>query len=848
MSKLNKPSSSSNEEVIDLCLDEESASTTNKPSSSSNEDGIDLQASYKRRKRRNRRKRKKSASKKSEEDVIEISSDDEGTALQPGLDPLTQAARKIKQQMLNDATKQRKQPFGVIDSVESGGVIGGRGNEENEDNGGTPQKRPALPFSSARSPLRTAHGTGTARGTARGTAHGTGTARGTARGTAHGTAPPPSTSHLVPASASLAAINAITAFTPRPLPSDDACDVMDITNLENIITRINGIRAVDVDIALDILKESLGTWEWNRLEPADPSLHHPFHDYARQALCIYIYEVAMNINPANANYFLEILFKCKNPASRASAGAEGYGYIDGSRDADGIATIQGAKAVYNALESVVPSGIDYRNTFGIKGSGMNRSNFCSTKCVSRTNADGTITETEHCCEWCVRFSRRGCYILLVLVEFICGTLGVPFILDVAGGKSGCKEAIKIFRLCLERLPQDIQDLVFINPTGCHLSYTNQFLGWRPTNRMTAPSQRAMVTRGAAAKCRGFEMAMTQFDIEYRAGDLLQAMYDDPNAAFINPDSEAGNAAATMCAGDQGRANYANLVEEAGDDGARAEMARRGRIGYDDLVEERGEEGASAEMARRGRMAGYGGQYDDLVEERGDDGARAEMSRRGRMSGYGGAARAQSNADLGLTLAATQDQLILHCSRCHATGHIQYKFGNRDGSGHCILVKEICNNIAEIGGEQCNTQMSLDSSNTRRRTVTRDALRHKKRRGTLETYRAEITSGRTPCVFKATETNTTTGADLPVQPELFYNFSSVTKWYGKGVAKAREPLEREFDAKGLGTTVGGNGGARNAKYWANATRARLDTAVVEIGNFIRGKHAGKTVKVRAHFDD
>ena len=95
-----------------------------------------------------------------------------------------------------------------------------------------------------------------------------------------------------------------------------------------------------------MMASSLGTWKWNRLvEPADPSLNHQYHHYARKALCIYTYEVDKGINHVKAKYFSEILFKCKNPASRASVSIEGYGFIDGSRNDDGIATIQGAKAI-----------------------------------------------------------------------------------------------------------------------------------------------------------------------------------------------------------------------------------------------------------------------------------------------------------------------------------------------------------------------------------------------------------------------------------------------------------------------------------------------------------------------
>ena len=100
---------------------------------------------------------------------------------------------------------------------------------------------------------------------------------------------------------------------------------MDNTNLDNdnIIERINGGCVGDVDLALDMMASSLGTWEWNRLvEPADPSLNHQYHHYARKALCIYTYEVDKGINHVKAKYFLEILFKCKNPASRASASIE----------------------------------------------------------------------------------------------------------------------------------------------------------------------------------------------------------------------------------------------------------------------------------------------------------------------------------------------------------------------------------------------------------------------------------------------------------------------------------------------------------------------------------------------
>ena len=118
-------------------------------------------------------------------------------------------------------------------------------------------------------------------------------------------------------------------------------------------------------------------------------------------------------------------------------------------------------------------------------------------------------------------------------------------------------------------------------------------------------------------------------------------------------------------------------------------------------------------------------------------------------------------------------------------------------------------------------MELDGSNAVRRTVTRDALRHHKRLGTLELYRVEITSGRTPFVFKATETNTETGPRL--DQVLFKNFSSIIKQYGKNTKQYREPLEREFIAKGLGTIDLQNGGPRNTKYWVNATHAGRETA-------------------------
>ena len=151
---------------------------------------------------------------------------------------------------------------------------------------------------------------------------------------------------------------------------------------------------------------------------------------------------------------------------------------------------------------------------------------------------------------------RGCYIILAQVEFVCCTLRMPFILDVAGGKSGCAQVIKVFRECLKRLPQIIKALVFINDT--YWVSVNFFLGWR--DRMTAPSQRAMVTSNATAKCLKFETAMAKFNIVHQAGNFLQVLYDDPNAEFINPDNEAGNAAATERVGDQGRTNYACIAQ------------------------------------------------------------------------------------------------------------------------------------------------------------------------------------------------------------------------------------------------------------------------------------------------
>ena len=115
------------------------------------------------------------------------------------------------------------------------------------------------------------------------------------------------------------------------------------------------------------------------------------------------------------------------------------------------------------------------------------------------------------------------------------------------------------------------------------------------------------------------------------------------------------------------------------------------------------------------------------------------------------------------------------------------------------------------------------------------------------FRAEITSGRTPCVFKATEF-TAIGVLLPAQPPLFNNFSKFLKYYGKNGKKQRESLATKFIAKGLGTADLQNDGSRNTKYWVDATRAGLETAVVELKFRRGGQHAGKTVKVRAHFDE
>ena len=139
-------------------------------------------------------------------------------------------------------------------------------------------------------------------------------------------------------------------------------------------------------------------------------------------------------------------------------------------------------------------------------------------------------------------------------------------------------------------------------------------------------------------------------------------------------------------------------------------------------------------------------------------------------------------------------------------------------------------------------MSLDSSNVGRRTVTRNLLTSRKCNGTLELYRTEITSGRTPCIFKATETNTSTGADLPDQP-VFNALSSLMKYYVRNGKGQREPLKKEFIEKGLGTTCSGRG---STKYWLDATQAGLETAVVVL-KFRHGQHKGKTVEIRAHID-
>ena len=301
-------------------------------------------------------------------------------------------------------------------------------------------------------------------------------------------------SRFVPATASPNAINAVKRHKARPLPDGrKECDQMDIRNLNAIVQRIREEPISDRPSALERLAKTLGEWEWRRKEPADPAANDLYEDYAMEAPCIHSYQVLSGIDTTRANYLLKSKFKCPNPETRGDANVMAYGYITPPAEPSSIATIRGAEIVYNAVATVFDSGIEYHNTFGIKASCINRANFCVQKVVRKKHPDGTVTQTMHCCEWCINCARRACYILLCEVEVVCGTFQLTYILDTAGGTLGCATAVTEFKRLLSKLPQSVQDLVVVIEDGNHFSHVDTFLGWRDSNRMTAIQQREMVT-------------------------------------------------------------------------------------------------------------------------------------------------------------------------------------------------------------------------------------------------------------------------------------------------------------------------------------------------------------------